>query len=216
MTKAAIEAVQAKGERTRQNIMDAAEELFGKTDFDSISLRDVAQEADVLLGVISYHFKSKAALFEAVVTRRADALNELRISELRRYENPTIEQVLDAFVRPVLIQARDAQWSSYLRIMAQISSQARWKEMHDRLYKNFSTIFMRALETALPGIPRHILSEGADYAIIVLLGMSMMSLNLEPKEGPSDTRISSVVTFLAGGFRALPRSSPDVHMFLLA
>src|SRR4051794_41513429 len=67
---------------TRTLILDAAELLFAEKGYVSTSTRDIAERADVRQSMISYHFQSKDALFEAVFKRRGLRLSELRIAYL--------------------------------------------------------------------------------------------------------------------------------------
>lgn len=201
MTKAAIEAVQAKGERTRQNILDAAELLFGENDYDSISLRDVAQESNVLLGAVSYHFKNKASLFEAVVTRRAEEMNGFLLDELEKHPNPTLEQVIDAFVSPVLARSELPGWSSYVRITAQLYYQDRWWDMQRRLFRRHGEAFAAALAPTLPDASPDVIQQILTYAITVTLSTAV--LKSSKSEGRAPNLPESVVPFLCGGARAL-------------
>jgi AcrR family transcriptional regulator len=60
---------QLKSERTRQNIMDAAEPLFAPHGLVGVSMRQIAAAAGVDLSLVAYHFESKVALYNAVVDR---------------------------------------------------------------------------------------------------------------------------------------------------
>jgi AcrR family transcriptional regulator len=55
----------------REQILLAAEELFGTSGFDGTSVRDIAQAADVNLAMISYYFGSKEKLLEALIEQRS-------------------------------------------------------------------------------------------------------------------------------------------------
>ena len=57
-------------------IINAAEKLFAVKGFDGASVRDIAQEADVNVAMISYYFGSKEKLMEAVFEQRT---NNIRI-----------------------------------------------------------------------------------------------------------------------------------------
>ncbi len=206
MKKAAIEAVQAKGHRTRQIILDAAEELFGETDYDAVSLRDIAEKAHVLLGQVSYHFTNKTSLFEAVAARRADEINRIGIDELKRYQNPSLEQIVDAFVRPVLLRKSESQWNSYVRIMAQVYYQERWEPMRERLFGPFVRTFLRALKQVMPGTPTDVIRQGLAYAVMVLLGASVVTLTRPNKNGSSVAQSELILQFLTGGVCALGRA----------
>lgn len=54
---------------TRESLIDAAEELFAEGGFEGASVRAITGRAKANLGSVTYHFGSKAALFEAVVER---------------------------------------------------------------------------------------------------------------------------------------------------
>ncbi len=58
--------VQVRAEESREAIVLAATKLFAQRGFGGVSLRDIARAADRPLGVVSYHFKSKDALWREV------------------------------------------------------------------------------------------------------------------------------------------------------
>src|SRR5580700_10818325 len=88
---------------TKVRILDAAEKLFGSNGFDATSLRDITTEAQVNLAAINYHFQSKDSLIDAVIQRRIEPVNQRRIEMLDAAgPNPSIEQIVEAFVAPVL------------------------------------------------------------------------------------------------------------------
>ena len=60
---------------TRDLLLDAAEAAFADGGFRGASVRQITGQARANLGAVTYHFGSKAALFEAVVER---AVRELR------------------------------------------------------------------------------------------------------------------------------------------
>jgi len=59
---------------TRENILQAADELFGENGFDAASTRLIAERCGVNKALIHYHFSSKQKLFEAVLDRYYDRL----------------------------------------------------------------------------------------------------------------------------------------------
>jgi AcrR family transcriptional regulator len=56
----------SKGERTRQEILQAALKLFTAQGYHGTSMRQIAEQAGIALGGIYNHFASKEAIFEAV------------------------------------------------------------------------------------------------------------------------------------------------------
>ena len=54
---------------TRDKILCSAAKLIGAKGYAKVSVRDIAEDAGVSLGQITYHFKSKDALFIEIVER---------------------------------------------------------------------------------------------------------------------------------------------------
>lgn len=66
----------AKGERTRAAILDAAERQFAERGYDSVSLRQIIDEANVQMGQLQHYFPSKESVFVSVIERRIDGVIE--------------------------------------------------------------------------------------------------------------------------------------------
>ncbi len=66
----------SKGERTALRIMDVAEELFSQRGYDGVSLRQIATGAGIREPGLYNHFSSKAALYEAVLSRALNPMAE--------------------------------------------------------------------------------------------------------------------------------------------
>ena len=87
----------------KSKILDAAERLFADRGLKAASLRLIAGEAGVDVSLITYHFRTKAALFGAVIERRTTVF----LNEQNRYleaceekalpGKPGLEEVVDAF-----------------------------------------------------------------------------------------------------------------------
>ena len=63
----------ADGQRTRQNILDAALDLFAEKGFFGTSLRDVAGAVGVRESALYNYFPSKTALFDAILSAQEDS-----------------------------------------------------------------------------------------------------------------------------------------------
>src|SRR5271166_1991773 len=93
---------------TKDRILDAAERLFARDGIEATSLRTITAEAGANLAAVNYHFQSKDALVKSVVARRVCPVNERRLALLDACEAAAgdgplpVEQVLDAFLRPVM------------------------------------------------------------------------------------------------------------------
>src|ERR1700750_632054 len=71
---------------TKTRILDAAEILFMEHGFEATSLRSLTTAAGVNLAAVNYHFGTKEELFQAVLTRRLDPMNQERIELLAALE----------------------------------------------------------------------------------------------------------------------------------
>ncbi|HZZ94856.1 MAG TPA: TetR/AcrR family transcriptional regulator [Usitatibacter sp.] len=98
---------------TKTRILDAAELLFMEHGYEATSLRQLTAAAGVNLASVNYHFGSKDVLFQAVLTRRLDPMNQERIALLGKLERDagdkpiTCERILFAMLIPALKLARD-------------------------------------------------------------------------------------------------------------
>ncbi|MFL9866096.1 CerR family C-terminal domain-containing protein [Paraburkholderia fungorum] len=62
----------ARGDETRQRIIEAAIELFGEYGFDGASTRDIAAHAGVNAPALQYYFENKEGVYRACVEALAD------------------------------------------------------------------------------------------------------------------------------------------------
>jgi AcrR family transcriptional regulator len=62
-----------------QRIQEAAHDLFARQGYHGTSVRTIARQAGVSQGQVTYHFGSKAALFEATVDEAHHVLERLAI-----------------------------------------------------------------------------------------------------------------------------------------
>jgi AcrR family transcriptional regulator len=106
-------ALDATSADTKTRILDAGERLFVEHGFEATSLRSLTTAAGVNLAAVHYHFGSKEELFQAVLTRRLDPMNQERIDLLARVERESVgrplscEKILFAMLIPALRLARD-------------------------------------------------------------------------------------------------------------
>jgi len=120
---------------TRERILGVAETLFARHGFAGASLRQVTAAAKVNLAAVNYHFGSKESLIEEVFRRRLDELNRGRLAALASVQDRpshTLEDVLDAFVRPALEQSMDsAGGTAFVRVLARAYAE------HDERLRRF-------------------------------------------------------------------------------
>jgi AcrR family transcriptional regulator len=199
---------------TRDRIMDAAERLFGDHGFDAVSTRDIAAAAKVNLGLLQYHFKGKEPLFEAVVARRANVVGERRrqlLAAVVASGSPDIEEVLDAFMRPLfeLVADPSGRTRGYVLIMSQIGVTNRWLPLLDRHFDEVLRLFLDEMRRSLPGITRDRLLHGMNFAIATMLSAVTENRRLDSLSAgrlpASDLEkvYPNLISFVAAGLRGL-------------
>ncbi|TMQ07621.1 MAG: TetR family transcriptional regulator [Deltaproteobacteria bacterium] len=70
-------------ELARQEILDAAEQVFAGSQPDQVGLKEVAREAGVSHALITHYFGTYAGLIEATLERRLRKMRELVLARLR-------------------------------------------------------------------------------------------------------------------------------------
>ncbi len=140
------------GARTRDKILDAAEELFGLRGFAAVSLRDITNGADVTLALASYHFGTKENLFGAVVARRAQNLCDIRKERLEALKAPSVRALLNAFMHPLFEKATCGEegWTNYLRLLTRIGTDNEWLHLFKEHFDETARLYIAALQKALP------------------------------------------------------------------
>ncbi|MFA8342440.1 MAG: TetR family transcriptional regulator [Rhodothermaceae bacterium] len=78
-----------EAEKTRQDILKAAIEVFSEKGFASSTLVDIAKKANVTRGAIYWHFNNKNDLFEALIAENDSKVNQM-IENIRAVENSPI------------------------------------------------------------------------------------------------------------------------------
>lgn len=102
-----------KGEITRQTIEDAAVELFMEQGYHATSMRQIAKRADLALGGIYNHFKSKDEIFEALVVDKHPYKKVLPL--IQEAEGATMEEFLGNAARVVITELTSQPY--YIKLM---------------------------------------------------------------------------------------------------
>jgi hypothetical protein len=111
-------------DRHQGRILDAAESAVHGARLRGDQLRSSRQRPAVNLAAVNYHFGSKEELFQSVLTRRLDPMNQARVALLERYESQAsgaarVRAHSRRAVHPALALARDPPrgGSNFLRLL---------------------------------------------------------------------------------------------------
>ena len=153
---------------TKERILDAAEALFMEHGFEATSLRAITAAAGANLAAVNYHFGSKEELFQSVLTRRLDPMNQQRLELLSRLETKagpkplSCDRILLALFVPALRLARDPArgGKNFLRLLGRAYADPApfIRQFLSLQYAPMIARFKDAFARALPHLPRKELS----------------------------------------------------------
>ena len=164
---------------TSKRLLDAAEWLFIEHGYEAMSLRHITTRASANLAAVNYHFGSKEALMQALLSQRLDRLNRERLQLLSTYEQQTPEN-LDAtvllgvlFVPAFRLSHGNASGPAFMRLLGRVYSDPSpfirgYLQDH---YESISGHFFEAFSRALPQLKRHELGLRLHFALKALSGM---------------------------------------------
>ncbi|MBZ5606081.1 MAG: TetR family transcriptional regulator [Acidobacteriia bacterium] len=190
---------------TKTRILDAAEKLFGKNGFDATSLRDITAEASVNLAAVNYHFQSKDSLIDAVIARRVEPVNQRRLEMLEAAgENPTLEQLLIAFLQPLMQHDFSVVYPLMARVLATPDTFVTHllKRHLGLIIERFGEAFGKALPEFTETQIRWKMHFTAGAMAHVLSRAYMLPELMPDTKFDCQTALAELVTFAAAGFRA--------------
>jgi len=212
-------AVERRRNVTKDRILDAAESLFMEHGFEATSLRAITAAAPANLASVNYHFGSKEVLFQAVLTRRLDPMNQERLDLLTRLEREAepeplpCDRILSAMFIPALKLARDPArgGKDFLRLLGRAYADPApfirrfLAEQYATIIERFKTAFARAL----PELPKKELSWRLHFIMgalsYTLAGTDALRLiaELTPAEaGNDEALLHRLAPFLLAGLQS--------------
>jgi AcrR family transcriptional regulator len=212
---------------TKDRILDAAESLFMEHGFEATSLRTITAAAAVNLASVNYHFGSKEELFQAVLARRLDPMNQERVDLLDRLEQEVgpvplpCERILAAMFIPALRLARDPErgGKNFLRLLGRAYADPApfIRRFLAEQYATMIARFKAAFARALPGLPRKELSWRLHFIMgalsYTLAGTDALRLiaELTPAEtGNDEMLLQRLAPFLLAGLQSPVPDATDI------
>ena len=160
LKKATTKRAYKKTKLLRNDLLDAAEQLFAEKGFEKTSIRDITDHLGVRLAAVNYHFDSKHNLLVEMIHRRAGALNEARQERLdqvtinrdKPYE--TVYALVQAMFEPLLeyYLSGDEGWHYYCKYLARMigSDPLEFRTIINREYNDIAKTFIDKLGETLP------------------------------------------------------------------
>lgn len=200
---------------TRSRILDVAEELFGESGLDRVSIRDITRKARANLAAINYHFGTKEDLIAAVFERRVLPVNAARLTALDLVEKaagrrtPRLEDILEAFIRPALQSslAESRGGAAFAKLFGRCLSEPS-PEVEVLLKKQFEPMAARmqaALKRSLPRLSRSEIFWRMKFTYGALHHWLLTKEKFRPdwvQEVDLESQTQKLISFAAAGFRS--------------
>ena len=216
------------GEDTREKLLDAAEQLFAEHGISGTTLRALTRSAKVNLAAVHYHFGGKEGLLDAVVERRATAMNQERLRELDELERlagdeaPRVEDILCAFFLPGLrtLESAGPETIDLLtRLSARITCEPP-EAIEALVRKHFGEVmkrFVEALARVLPDLRKEVVDDRFRFVIGTLSHVFSGTFDLDVIPGhpvcetSEEERIQHLIVFLSAGLLAPDSCESVLH-----
>ena len=209
---------------TKSRILDAAEQLFMEHGFEATSLRQLTTAAGVNLAAVNYHFGTKEELFQAVLTRRLDPMNQERIELLDELEQEaagkpaSCEKILAAMLIPALRLARDEKrgGKNFLRLVGRAYADPAPFIRHflSAQYAEMIGRYKEAFARALPQLPRqeltwrlHFVMGALSYTLAGTDALKLFAQMAPAEKDNAELLLQRLAPFLVAGLKAPPMAA---------
>ncbi len=216
MTQKPTDPAHKASRKTR--ILDAAEALFAQYGYDGVTLRQITKQAGVDVALANYHFGPKRDLFNAVLERRADVVNNARHNALDEClraagaKPPTVEAIIDAYVAPLgeIHNSADEGFRHYLALIAYVNNSHEYgRQFMTQFFNPLVKRFIDALRQALPEADEKAIYWGYHYLSGALTLTFADTGRLDILSGgiasssDTETGYAHMTPFIAAGIRAI-------------
>lgn len=146
---------------TRERIAVAALAVFAKNGFNSGTVREITEVANVNVAAINYHFQSKEGLIAHILEKGTQSIIRIRFGALdeclekSKPALPTVEQLAEALVRP-LVELGSGQYRDVMMLMmhARTTTSDFIIRIVEEQFAPLHEKFVDVLQKVLPELPR--------------------------------------------------------------
>lgn len=195
----------------REDILDAAEDVFSNLGYAGTTLREVSEKARVTQALINYYFGSKFGLFSEVFMRRAAPIGQERIERLVALRaqggSLTVERIVHAFLLPILQLRSSTQGRAFLRLHARLHTEPPHLsyELRKNAYDESTRLYIDAMREAMP----HLSQLDIHWRMTLMIGTYLYAfsdthrmedlISQEYDPADVDVLIRQIVGFIVGG-----------------
>lgn len=191
----------------RNDVLQAAEQIFAEKGYDRATMRNIADAADVGLPVVTYHFETKLNLYRSIF-EKYQYWNENRLQALHEVDlaaEDALEQIVDAFLLVGQHDQTDTRTANYLRLVFRevgdphVSERKIIEDLFDPMAREFIT----TLEAVIPGKPAGFHRWAYLFAVGAYMSTNVGEREKDLADGASNTRdrLTFLHSFICAGIR---------------
>ncbi len=197
----------------RDRIIVEAGRLFGAKGFNGVSMRQIAEAADVQLSLIVYHFSTKENLYRSVFDYFHEVFEE-RLSMLHKISDfsapDALRRIADAFVLPIRQLQQSNKGEIYARLVLREATDPEQEErgiIRD-YYDPMAKHFIAAFRQAMPDKPVEKIARAYLFSTSALV-MSILDQRIERlSEGKAhsadlDEKYQNLVDYIVNGMSGI-------------
>ncbi|GAA1628137.1 MULTISPECIES: TetR/AcrR family transcriptional regulator [Brevibacterium] len=188
--------------------LQSAEKIFADFGYDRATMRMIADDADLKLALLTYHFTTKLNLYRAVFEEHQH-LNELRRERLREVDlaaPQALEEIVDAFLVIGDAAEEGVRKERYLKLVLREAADPRAYErgIIADLFDPMAAEFIEALGAVLPGKPKSFVRWDYLFSVGALIMSNSDDRARALGGGESDAvhRLEHLREFIVAGLRA--------------
>ena len=208
----------------RHNILLAAEKLFATYGYHAVSIRQIADEAQVPLALVGYYFGAKQQLYHAIFEHWRSMINARLTALQTALADPSPDQLtrlVEAFISPVIRLRASPEGEYYALLMTR--GLALQSEEEDAIIREFfdpmATAFIDAFHTTLAAESPHVTPSQVAWCYQFALGALLHHISDQRvhrlsrgENRPCDPAVSpQLVAFIAHGMRGAIASLQPLH-----
>lgn len=199
----------------KEKILEVARDLFAHNGYEVTSLRAITAKAEVNLASVNYHFGSKVKLIAEILSQAFRPLTEARLNLLEKAvlashpQKPTLEAVLEAFIRPCLEMCSDPSKETTVKLFERALAEEKevFAQVIERDINPSILKFSDAFAKALPDVPREEILWRLHFTIGTVIHTTCHHRDLFSLPGMTckldkETALQRIITYTAAGFRA--------------
>lgn len=205
------------GDATRQRLMESAERLVAARGVDSVSVRDITNDAGANSASIHYHFRSKEGLLRAVLEYRSELMRDRRSEHLSALgDDPGLEEIIQAMVRPTFDLAANGhedEAASYVAFIAALLENEALVPVVQEYFEDQFQAYVELVASACPGIEEESLVNRLSFGFFLVFNAAsrpargLRTWISEHDPAAVDRIEDDLVGFITGGLREV--DDPD-------